>query len=249
MAQDYASWFYSGIKWQKTRTAYLQSQNYICERCGEPACLVHHKKHITPYNIHDPAVTLDFANLKAVCDKCHGLEHTDNTPRAGKPARLNGIAFDEEGNAVKQANVFLVCGCMGSGKTTYVTEHKGSKDLVVDLDYICAALMGEPHNMYLDHVPILSVALEVRALLYNIIAARRGNWERAFVVTSIANSGEMRAIAGDLNAEIVIMDISLKECIKRIEGDPRRAKTKHQFIQLAKKWHEDYANSIIIPPI
>lgn len=111
-----------------------------------------------------------------------------------------GIAFDDEGNVIKQANVFLVCGSPASGKTTYVAQHKSGNDLVVDLDYLCAALNGETGNVHLNHAPILSVALEVRELLYQIIQARRGRWERAFVITTdrrhTGNESHCRRIAG-----------------------------------------------------
>ena len=37
MAKDYARPFYDSKEWRKTREAYLQSQHYICERCGGAA--------------------------------------------------------------------------------------------------------------------------------------------------------------------------------------------------------------------
>lgn len=42
MAKDYARPFYDSKEWRKTREAYLQSQHYICERCGGAASVVHH---------------------------------------------------------------------------------------------------------------------------------------------------------------------------------------------------------------
>jgi len=60
--------------------AYLKSVGGLCENCLKqglynPAEIVHHKVHIDPININDPAVTLAFHNLEALCRKCHGLEH------------------------------------------------------------------------------------------------------------------------------------------------------------------------------
>ena len=164
MAKDYARPFYDSKEWRKTREAYLQSQHYICERCGGAASVVHHIRYIKPWNVNDPDITLNWDNLKAVCEKCHAEEHSQDMKARGQAARLNGIAFDDEGNVIKQANVFLVCGSPASGKTTYVAQHKSGKDLVVDLDYLCAALNGETGNVHLNHAPILSVALEVREL-------------------------------------------------------------------------------------
>ena len=116
MAKDFARGFYDSPEWRKTREAYLSSVNYICEDCGGAACIVHHIEHITAANVDNPEITLNWDNLKAVCEKCHAEEHAkDKKAFKGTAARLNGIAFDEEGNAVASPNVFLICGSPGSG--------------------------------------------------------------------------------------------------------------------------------------
>ena len=152
---------------------------------------------------------------------------------------------------MSKRNVFLVCGSPASGKTTYVAQHKSGNDLVVDLDYLCAALNGETGNVHLNHAPILSVALEVRELLYQIIQARRGRWERAFVITTIADTREMKAIADELRAEVVLMPTTLEECIRRIQSDESRAHNRKLNEKLAAEWFEKYdasRRSDEIPP-
>lgn len=52
----------------------------LCERClknGDlvPAKIVHHKIYLTPQNINDPRITLDYSNLEALCQDCHNREH------------------------------------------------------------------------------------------------------------------------------------------------------------------------------
>lgn len=251
MAKDYARPFYDSPQWRKTREAFLESKNFICEDCGGAACIVHHITAIKPWNVNDPDITLNWDNFKAVCEKCHAEEHAKDMKSRGAAARLNGIAFDEAGNVIQQANVFLVCGSPASGKTTYVAEHKGRGDLVIDLDYICAALAGETGNVHLDHKPVLSVALEVRELLYRIVQERRGQWERAFVITTIADVREMKAVADELRAEIVLMNTTLEECVRRIRNDPSRARNKVFNMKLAAEWFEKYNKSVCggeIPP-
>ena len=251
MAKDYARSFYDSQAWRKTREAYLQSKHYICEDCGGAASVVHHIAYIKPWNVNDPNITLNWDNLKAVCIDCHAKEHSQDLKQRSGGARLNGIAFDEEGNVIKQSNVFLLCGSPASGKTTYVTEHKSSRDLVIDLDYICAALAGEAGTIHVDRKPVLSVALEVRELLYQIVAERRGKWERAFVITTIADVREMQAVADELRAEIVLMKATLPECLERIKNDPSRANNKVLHAKLATEWFEKYNKAIqcgAIPP-
>ena len=79
--QEYAKTFYKSAAWKHTRAAYLKSVGGLCERCRAkglivPAEIIHHKVYISPDNITDTSVTLDWANLEAVCRGCHAEEHT-----------------------------------------------------------------------------------------------------------------------------------------------------------------------------
>lgn len=71
----WAKSFYLSAAWGKTRAAYLMSQDYICERCGQPAKIVHHKRWLNRENINDISVTLCWDNLEALCQDCHNKEH------------------------------------------------------------------------------------------------------------------------------------------------------------------------------
>lgn len=78
--QEYAERFYKSRAWRECRDAYIKSVGGLCERCLErglytPGEIVHHKKHITPDNIDDPTVTLNWDNLMLVCRNCHGELH------------------------------------------------------------------------------------------------------------------------------------------------------------------------------
>ena len=80
MARDFAKAFYSSGTWEATRAAYLASVGGLCEEClrqglYSAAVIVHHKIHLTPTNIHDPAVALSFSNLEALCRFHHGTVH------------------------------------------------------------------------------------------------------------------------------------------------------------------------------
>lgn len=84
--------FYKSRNWQRTRDAYLESRHRICERCGGPATIVHHKRYIDAGNVDDPSVTLDFENLEALCQTCHNREHF------GQGATAPGLTFDSNGD-------------------------------------------------------------------------------------------------------------------------------------------------------
>ena len=85
MAKDFAQDFYKSKAWQHCRQAYAASAGNLCEEClrenkitaGE---IVHHKIHLTPDNINNPAVSLNWDNLELVCRSCH-LKLHGNTKR------------------------------------------------------------------------------------------------------------------------------------------------------------------------
>ena len=78
--KPYASTFYKSKTWQECREAYAKSQGYLCEDCLRKGLInhgviVHHIIELTPENITDPRVTMNWENLKLVCRKCHAEEH------------------------------------------------------------------------------------------------------------------------------------------------------------------------------
>lgn len=73
----------------------MQSKLWTCERCGEVAKICHHKTYITPANIHDPNITLNWINLESLCQTCHNIEHHCGGIVA------DGLAFDQEGNLIQ----------------------------------------------------------------------------------------------------------------------------------------------------
>lgn len=76
----YAEQFYKSPAWKQCRDTYIRMRGYLCEMCmaegrAVPAEEVHHKIHITPGNINDPSITLNYANLIALCREHHRQMH------------------------------------------------------------------------------------------------------------------------------------------------------------------------------
>ena len=86
---------YQSEKWHRTKNAYLTSKHYICERCGAPAVIVHHREHLNALTMRDPAKALAFDNLEALCQTCHNREHFGDHERIRE-----GMYFDADGNTV-----------------------------------------------------------------------------------------------------------------------------------------------------
>lgn len=83
--------FYKSKQWQRTREAFLSCRHFICERCGKPATIAHHKTYLTAENLSDPSISLSFENLEALCQDCHNAEHF------GLGSTARGLTFNSNG--------------------------------------------------------------------------------------------------------------------------------------------------------
>ena len=79
MMNDIKGFYHSGA-WAACRESYRRYRGGLCERCLKNGIVkvgvdVHHRIHLTIDNIHDPTITLNFANLELLCRECHAAEH------------------------------------------------------------------------------------------------------------------------------------------------------------------------------
>ncbi len=91
MAKPWAKPFYNSTAWQRTRYAYMVSKHGLCERCGKPGNIVHHRKALRPCDMSNTDRTLNWDNLELLCHQCHDIEHVSRHKKM-----LCG--FDSEGN-------------------------------------------------------------------------------------------------------------------------------------------------------
>lgn len=101
MAKEFAKPLYKSAAWKKCRQGYIDHRRAIdgglCEVCKDnPGFIVHHKRPITPMNINDTDVTLNWFNLQYVCKHCHDVEHG----YCGQDTRDKRVQFDSSGNAI-----------------------------------------------------------------------------------------------------------------------------------------------------
>lgn len=77
----FADAFYHSGAWAQCRDGYRRYRGGLCERCLKNGIVkageeVHHKVRLTPENIHDPRITLNWDNLELLCKQCHDAEHS-----------------------------------------------------------------------------------------------------------------------------------------------------------------------------
>lgn len=95
--KPFAKKFYKSSAWRKCRDAYFVSQHGLCERCGGPGKIVHHKEYLTPDNINNPVISLNHEMLELHCQDCHNKEHHGSDHEVV----ADGLMFDKSGNLIK----------------------------------------------------------------------------------------------------------------------------------------------------
>ena len=95
MAKDFAAGFYHSKAWQEAREYIYTKQHGICQRCGRPGEIVHHKEYLTPQNINNQEIILGEDNLELLCQDCHNKEHMKTDE-----ACVDGVMFDERGDLI-----------------------------------------------------------------------------------------------------------------------------------------------------
>lgn len=131
--------------------------------------------------------------------------------------------------------VFVINGAPGSGKTRYVKSLITSKDIVLDFDYLTAALSLD-EKLYGDRKPQLDAALAAQEAILQVIEKRKGDWNKAFVVTASGDKEKVRKLCQRLNAELITMKATLEECKEHIRNDSRRNGYTDLYLDLADKW-------------
>ncbi len=104
MAREFAKAFYNSKSWKKARAAYIAQRKAIdggmCESCHQrPGYIVHHKIELSPENINNPDIALNYANFKYDCHACHNKEKKE-------PDAVEGLVryeFDAAGQPIAQA--------------------------------------------------------------------------------------------------------------------------------------------------
>lgn len=99
MAKEWAKRFYGSDQWQTCRSGYIAERIRIdggmCQVCGvNLGYIVHHKIILTPENISNPDVSLNWENLSYECKDCHDKHEGHGVKRHV----FTVCSFDSDGN-------------------------------------------------------------------------------------------------------------------------------------------------------
>lgn len=173
--------------------------------------------HIVPKaeggSIHDPA------NLQPLCRQHHDQKTARDIAR--------GI-----GRGPYTANVRVVTGPPGSGKTTFVRERRAPGDLVFDWDELAATLFDVPlWSSQRSHAEVLR---RVRA---TIATAAAEGWIGGTTWMIVSDYAQASAIAADLNARLDEIPTGIDECLERIAKRPIPADRRASQHAAVTGWH------------
>lgn len=204
-----------GWDWQKVRDAYIEANPL----CVDPFGM--HVGRAVPAESVDHILSrakggdrLDWDNLQSLCNECHKrktyVEQTCDRPVCT-----------------------VVCGPPASGKTTYVETYRLPGDVVVDMGALCAAMTGSDDRS--TNWPVMPLARAARDAIIKRLS-QPGEVGRAWIVGVFADVGERNAIAAMTGADVVVMDASHAECIRRVNADPSRAPMRAKQIESINRW-------------
>ena len=95
--KEWAKGFYQSPAWRHARELVRRRAFGLCERCGRPGLIAHHRKYLTPKNIDNPMISLNLDNLEYLCLDCHNKEHE----HFNQSADIREYEYDSEGNIVR----------------------------------------------------------------------------------------------------------------------------------------------------
>lgn len=241
MAREFAKSFYRSKSWKQCREYIFNKYHGLCDECGAPGEEVHHIEWLKPSNINNPRITLGEANLVLLCKDCHFNIHRKSNPLSKnfnkrKPITNNGTYFDEEGNLC-ECKTYIVYGAPASGKSSYVNKHKSHGDLIIDLDLIMQAISMECKS----NVPnnLLDIAIGIRDYIYDRVESKSVDSKNVWVIGTLPNRDDRAKLADRLNAELIFMDSTIEECLRRAQEDNERT-NKDLQINIIESWFAKY---------
>lgn len=213
-------------RWSKARASWL-AKHPICsaEGCTERATDLHHS---IPHR-GDQKLFWDTSLWAGLCAHHHRAIAQIGEKRISAEYQSRAHPFLPK----PRIPVTVICGPPGSGKSTYALEHAGPNDLIIDLDIIRAQLSGTP--LYSAGDGWTSLALDKRNEMLKALATDTKH-EHCWFIVSAPTQDERKTWASKLNADVVLLDVPLHECVFRIRRDERRLGQQHRMIEAAREW-------------
>jgi len=230
-------------KWRTYAKGYL-ARHPLCVACERDGVTTAAQcvDHIAPHK-GDMLLFWDPANHQALCNPCHSRK-TVMEDGGFKPGR---VAWHPEWLLPSVAELTIVCGAPGSGKSRYVAARAGAGDVVIDLDAIGAALCGTALHDW-PRARIVEVGRERNRQLLQL-SERAMAGRRAWFIVSEPNASGRQWWADKLKpAEIIVLETPAAECIRRINSDGTRPLTSGKSVESWWRLYRRRPGDTIVQP-
>lgn len=125
-----------------------------------------------------------------------------------------------------------------AGKSTYVRDNMGARDVVFDYDRISTALTCVDAHTVNGRAYAHRYVMDMRSSFVDTAKAGTGEAEALwFILTNLTD--KIRAWLESLNPEYIEMDVSEEECLRRLEKDDTRP-DKDAWKSAIKKWFSEH---------
>lgn len=193
-----------------------------CEHCKKPLIhkydiIGHHKTELTEANVNDVNISLNPDNIVLIHFKCHNEIH-------------QRFGFEQQ-------KVYIVYGSPLAGKTTFVKENSSKDDIILDMDNIYN-MINFNNNKYVKSNRIKSNVFIIRDCILDMIKCRTGKWRNAWIIGGYPLPMDRKRLMDATGAELIHIDTSKEECLKRLYNDPER----QQVIAQWEQYINDYFN-------
>ena len=230
--------FYKSDEWTQLRRQLMLERTdpvkgLLCEQCGKPIlkdidCIGHHKREITPHNVNDVMISLNPSNVMLVHHQCHNQIH------------------DRFGQWMPQ-KVFIVYGAPLSGKTTFVRESKGRRDIVLDMDELYKAITLLP--AYDKPSELATNVFSLRDTIIDQIKTRTGKWQQAWIIGGYPLNAERDRLAQQLGAELIYIEATEQQCMARLYADTDKLPYRNEWQRFIQDWFSKFRPDITTPPV
>jgi 5-methylcytosine-specific restriction endonuclease McrA len=203
-ADDPIRKLYRNKRWQATRQKVL-SRDILCRSCGHRAAT--EVDHILSARLivdnFGVQAFYDPARLQGLCHGCHSSKTAIESGFTGEKGTRLGDLGD-------RSNTTVITGPAGSGKSSYVEQHKQPNDHVFDYDVAMQQLTGLPM-----HEGMPDAAGSVLALRDQFIQRTQYSKHHVWLVIANRNSGIVKALE-QAGARVIEMATPADECERRL---------------------------------
>jgi len=198
---------YKSRRWLKGTRLIVLRRDILCRSCGHQVAT--ECDHILSARLVIDNYGLDeFYNP----DRCQGLCkgcHSSKTSHESGWVNRTGTKLTDLGD---RSNTTIVCGPAGSGKSTYVAEHKAFDDLTWDYDVVMAEITGLPM-----HQGMQGAIGSVLAHRDSWIQATEHTTKHCWLIVTNPNAGIVKLMAA-AGAAVVVMQTDDDECQRRLRA-------------------------------